>query len=916
MLLIDPTDANNGGLRRLACHLCPDSGGDKPARKDGTDLTGTLETNGAVAPAWHALPPGKCLELLGSSANGLSGAEASRRLTIYGSNSLPRRKKLPPVLLFFRQFRSPLIYLLLAATLVSIALGRLTDAGFIAVVLMLNALIGTVQEHRAAASMDALGRLIRQRARVRRDGFAHEIEAAEVVTGDIVELESGMAVPADLRLLSDNGLLADESLLSGESLSVDKDAAAEIVETAGLADRATMLHAGSTVSQGRGTGVAVATGLRTELGRIQASLDRAPAQPPPLLVQLHVLARHIALGAIVLIAILSLLLAAEGRPAGQILLLAVALAVSAIPEGLPIAVTVALAAATRRMASRNVIIRALPAVEGLGSCTLIASDKTGTLTLNRLSLERILLPDGRMLAPGEWHGRPDDAVARLAAAAALCNEVVLGTGGTLIGDTVDIALAHFAREGGIDLEQAIAADRLIHLAYEPANRFSAVVIREAGGSTLYAKGAPDAVLPMCRPVPDGLSARSDELAHAGYRVLALASAKISEGEAPDFRRLRDLTLLGWVALLDPLRPEAPAAIERCAGAGITVLMVTGDHPATARTIAGQLGLPDSSGKLVTGSDMALLAHDDARLAELVRGGRVFARIDPEQKLRIVQILAASGEIVAVTGDGVNDAPALQAAHIGVAMGQGGTDVARASADLVLADDNFASIVAGIEEGRITHANIRRIVIFLLATGIAEIAMFLGAVALGLPMPLTAVQLLWLNLVTNGVQDVMLGFGRGEGDELTRPPRPPDEPILNRSALALMIPPALAMTALALLMIGWADARSLPPAQIQNGTLLLVVFFQNAYVLCMRSERRPLWREPLMSNPWLLLGVGLALGLQLLAMYWAPLRQVLGTAPVDGAILAICAAGAALTVVVTEASKWIIPRLGGAASRLS
>jgi Ca2+-transporting ATPase len=854
--------------------------------------------------------------MLGSSVTGLSAAEAGRRLAIYGINSLPQRKKVSPALLFLRQFKSPLIYLLLAATLVSLALGHITDAGFIAVVLMLNALVGTVQEHRAATSMDALGKMIRLRARVRRDGVAYEIEAVGVVPGDIVELESGMAVPADLRLLAASGLLADESLLSGESLPGAKDASAEIPEAAGLADRATMLHAGSTVSQGRGKGVAVATGLRTELGRIQASLDRSAVEPPPLLLQLRVLARQIALGAVGLIAILSLLLAVEGQPAGQILLLAVALAVSAIPEGLPIAVTVALAAATRRMAARNVIVRALPAVEGLGSCTLIASDKTGTLTLNRLSLERILLPDGRMLAPRERESRPVEAVARFAAAAAYCNEVALGSGGMLIGDTVDIALAHFAREAGIDLQQAVAMDRPFHLAYEPANRFSAVVIRDAAGLTLYAKGAPDAILTMCRPVPDGLSDRADELAQAGYRVIALASAKTGRDEAPDFHHLHDLKLLGWVALLDPLRPEAKAAVARCGEAGIKVLMVTGDHPATARTIAGQLGLPSSSGRLVTGSDMARLVHDEGRLAELVQGGRVFARIDPEQKLRIVQILADGGEIVAVTGDGVNDAPALQAAHIGVAMGQGGTDVARASADLVLADDNFASIVAGVEEGRITHANIRRIVIFLLATGIAEIAMFLGAVALGLPMPLTAVQLLWLNLVTNGVQDVMLGFGRGEGDELSRPPRPPDEPILNRSALALMIPPALAMTVLALLMIGWAEDRSLPPAEIQNGVLLLVVFFQNAYVLCMRSERRPLWREPFMSNPWLLLGVGLALGLQLLAMSWAPLQGLLGTGPVEGAILAICAFGAVLTVLVTEATKWVTRRLQGAHRRLS
>ena len=858
-----------------------------------------------VEMAWHALPPARCLQLLGASADGLSGAEAQSRLTRHGPNSLPRRRSPSLGLLFLRQFRNPLIYLLLAATLISLGLGHFTDGGFIAVVLVVNAIIGTVQERRAATSMDALDKLIRHKARVRRDGLVDEIEASGVVYGDVVELESGMAVPADLRLLSSNGLLADESLLSGESLSVTKDAGAMLVATAGLADRSTMLHAGTTISEGRGTGVVVATGFQTELGRIQTSLDHSTAEPPPLVLQLRTLARHIAIAAIGLIAVLSLLLALDGQPLGQILLLGVALAVSAIPEGLPIAVTVALAAATRRMAARNVIVRSLPAVEGLGSCTLIASDKTGTLTQNRLSLERILLPDERLLARPNWSGVAEPDVTSLAAAAAYCNEVAVGLGGMLIGDTVDVALAHFARSAGIDLARAIAAERLFQLAYEPANRFSAVVIRETSGATLYVKGAPDAVLPMCRPIADCVAMRSEELAQAGYRVLALASAKINDEKIPDYGNLHGLTLLGWVALLDPVRPEAPAAIARCTEAGISVRMVTGDHPATARTIAAQLGLPCTAEQLVTGSEIAALGHDERRMAVLVRGARVLARIDPRQKLRIVQILTASGEVVAVTGDGANDAPALQAAHIGVAMGQGGTDVARSSADLVLADDNFASIVAGIEEGRIAYANIRKIVIFLLATGVAEIAMFLGAVASGLPMPLTAVQLLWLNLVTNGAQDVMLGFGRGEGDELRQPPRRPDEPILNRSALALMVPPALAMTVLALLMINWAVARSMPLAEIQNGVLLLVVLFQNAFVLCMRSERRPLWREPLISNPWLLLGVGFALGLQLLAMNWTPLQTVLGTAPVDRFILAICLAGAAVTVGVTETTKWIM-----------
>lgn len=572
-----------------------------------------------------------------------------------------------------------------------------------------------------------------------------------------------------------------------------------------------------------------------------------------------------------------------------ILLLAVALAVSAIPEGLSIAVTVALAAATRRMARRQVIVRSLPAVEGLGACTLIASDKTGTLTQNRLSVESVLLADGQRLPRADWPDR-QAALSAIARAGAIANEASLDAQGCPVGDTVDIALLAFARESGMDIAATCAAVRIATHPYEPATGFAAATLSEAGGATTYVKGAPEVVLAMCRPVDPDTVAAAEAMAKEGFRT----------GPAP-----HDLTLLGWVGLIDPVRPEVPAAIARCAEAGIAIRMVTGDHPATALTIAHQLGLHVGETQVVTGPQMTGAADRPDALRTLVLGGRVFARIEPTQKLRIVRILSDSGELVAVTGDGVNDAPALQAAHVGVAMGRGGTDVARGAADLVLADDNFASIVAGVEEGRITYANVRRIVIILLATGIAEVAMFLGAVATGLPMPLTAVQLLWLNLVTNGAQDVMLGFGRGEGDELHRPPRQPGDPILDRSAIALMIPPALVMTGFALWLTWTMRAGGQPLGEIQNAVLLLTVLFQNAYVLCMRSERRPLWREPLNANPWLLVGIGIATALHVTAMYWSPLRTVLGTGPVSRDILLTCLAATGATVLVTEATKLIV-----------
>jgi calcium-translocating P-type ATPase len=855
---------------------------------------------------WHAMTPDAAMARVATTAAGLSVAEANARLARDGPNQLAPPPRPSIWWLFARQFNSPLIFLLVAAAAVSLALGHRTDAGFIGVVLLINALIGTVQESRASDSLSALREMIGHSATVVRGGATSVIDARDLVVGDIVDVESGMAVPADLRLASSCDLTIDQSTFSGESVPVDKDAAQALAAPTPLGDRSTMLLAGTMVEQGRGTGIVVATGAATALGAIDAALRGAAPTPPPLVQRLERLARQISIATIALIVPFAAILFVQGRPADQILLLAVALAVSAIPEGLSIAVTVALAAGTRRMAARKVIVRSLPAVEGLGACTLIASDKTGTLTRNVLSVERILLADGTILARQDWPG----AQARLAAisnAAALCNEASLDAAGDPVGDTVDVALLRFAREHGEDLGAAQALLRTATLPYEPARKFSAVRIGEADASELVAKGAPETILPMCEPVPAATVAAAEALAREGFRMIAVAASGPAQPSTASVTAPSGLVLLGWIGLIDPIREEAPAAIADCARAGIGVRMVTGDHPATALSIARQLGLEVTESQVVSGTQMTVLADDPAALATLVLAGRVFARIEPNQKLEIVRILSASGELVAVTGDGVNDAPALQAAHIGVAMGLAGTDVARGAADLVLADDNFASIVAGIEEGRITYANVRRIVIILLATGIAEIAMFLGAVATGLPMPLTAVQLLWLNLVTNGAQDVMLGFGRGEGDELRQRPRRPDEPILDRSALALMIPPALTMTALALTLAYGMRVEGRSTAEAQNAVLLMTVLFQNAYVLCMRSERRPLHKEPLMSNPWLLLGIGIAIMLHLVAMFWAPLAGVLGTMPVSREVLLFCLGGTVLAVLVTEMTKTAVAR---------
>jgi calcium-translocating P-type ATPase len=871
----------------------------------------TIEKPVRTSPAWHTLSTADVEARLGTSNAGLTAKDAAARLVRDGLNELAPPPTPSIMLLFLRQFNSPLIYLLVAAAVVSLGLGHHTDAAFIGVVLVVNALIGTFQEDKAAGSLAALRQMVGQTATVRRGGVISIVNARDIVVGDIVEVESGMAVPADIRLATTSVLRIDQSTFSGESMPVAKDADKIVPERTPPAERTTMLLAGTMVDEGRGAGVVVATGGNTALGAIDASLRGTKGTPPPLVLRLDRLARQISIATIALIVPFALVLLVQGRPGDQILLLAVALAVSAIPEGLSIAVTVALAAGTRRMAARKVIVRSLPAVEGLGACTIIASDKTGTLTRNILSVERVVLADGTVLdrTDGAAHA---DALAAIRHAAALCNEAALGPDGFPVGDTVDVALLGFARDGGADLAALHAIVRGDALAYEPARKFATVAIDEGQGVRVYAKGAPEVIRPMCRLIDASAIVKAVAMAEDGYRIIAVAA---SDGSTSvDAKAPHDLVFLGWIGLIDPVRPEVPAAIARCAEAGIGVRMVTGDHPGTALTIARGLGLDVRADQVVTGTQMADLADKKAELSTLVLAGRVFARIEPVQKLEIVQILAKSGELVAVTGDGVNDAPALQAAHIGVAMGLAGTDVARGAADLVLADDNFASIVAGVEEGRVTYANVRRIVIILLATGMSEIGMFLGAVAFGLPMPLTAVQLLWLNLVTNGAQDVMLGFGRGEGDELRQPPRRPEEPILDHSAIALMIPPALMMTGLALYLVYRMDLDGRPLAEIQNAVLLMTVLFQNVYVLCMRSERRSILREPAFTNPWLVLGIGIALASHLLAMFWPALGGVLGTSPVSVTTLWFCLAATASTVVVTEVTKQLVARWQRSAPR--
>jgi Ca2+-transporting ATPase len=890
----------------------------------------------------HARQAGEILADLHSSPNGLSHADATVRLQHYGPNALPAAEPPGIARVFLHQFASPLIYVLVAAALVSLLIREWSDAGFICAVLLLNAIIGTAQEYSAQRAATALQQLVTTCSRVLREGDTYERNAKELVPGDIVLLESGERVPADMRLLASHDLEVDESLLTGESVAVFKRADGLLPVDSPLGDRVNMAFAGTLVSRGRAHGVVTSTALSTELGRIASEVLVKPHTKAPLLVRMERFTRRVA----ILVGVAALLMATvalgRGMPLDEIFLLAVALAVSAIPEGLPVALTVALAISMRRMARRHVIVRRLLAVEALGSCTFIATDKTGTLTVNQLTARRIVFPghepwevtgssqepSGSILTPrGTPLPEEEALLGWLCQAAVLANEGILAHrdhGWTRHGDAVDVALLVMAHKAGVTkVETVNAMPEIATIPFESERLFAASLNKKDGGRQAFAKGALERLLPMCSTMatPGGpvaldhsvVERQAQELAAQGYRVLALASGGIELGPQEVFseEHLGTLTLIGLVGMIDPLRPESKAAVAGCRAAGIRVAMLTGDHPATAFAIANELELVTSPAEVVTGPELRQAADADT-MDRLTRGARVFARVEPQQKLEIVESLQRNGHFVAVSGDGANDAPALRAAQVGVAMGQSGTDVARETADLILTDDNFASIVAGVEEGRIAYANVRKVIFLLISTGAAELVLFTLALLTGLPLPLLAVQLLWLNLVTNGIQDVALAFEPGEGNELRCPPRPPRESIFNRLMIERVVLSALVIGSVAFLLFQWLLERGFSLDEARNGTLMLMVLFENIHVFNSRSESLSAFRHNPMRNPLLLFGTLTAQLIHIGAMYTPWISTVLDIQPITPQHW-VELLGLALTVLVAMELHKAIRRLAGKCS---
>jgi magnesium-transporting ATPase (P-type) len=875
------------------------------------------------APPWHALEVDEVLRILRAPPGGLSHKEAAQRKARFGPNRLPRAPAAPLWRTFARQFISPLIVVLGFAAALSLAIGDALDALFIGVVLVLNATIGGTQEWRAERSAQSLRRLMPFRATVERDAELHEIDATDVVPGDSLRLEPGNRVPADARLLSATGLEVDESLLTGESAPVGKAPDSVVAPETALADRRNMVHAGTVIVRGRGKAAVTGTGASSAVGQLAIDVMGTPPGRPPLLLRLDRLSRHIgavSLGAAFVVAVLGVV--GQGREAVQMALFGVALAVSVIPEGLPVAITVALAVASTRMARRGAIVRRLGAVEGLGSCTLIASDKTGTLTCNQLTAREARLPDGaRFTVTGEGFDPrgvvepgPDAhahaSLSTLAIAAALCNEADLHEREgrwTWRGDPTDVALLTLARKLGVNPDTTRDDHpQLNQIPFEPERRFAASFNRFGAAVKALVKGAPERVFAMCAPDDAGEVDRArrdaEDMAAAGMRVIAIAEGDAPGEVGPEVAPSQParLRVLGLVGMIDPLRPGVIDATRACASAGVRVCMVTGDHPTTALAIARELGLADHPSQVVTGD--AFEKMSDAEVAASIGRVRVFARVAPHQKLRIVQAAQSVGHFVAVTGDGANDAPALRAANIGVAMGLSGTDVAREASDLVIADDNFVTIVAGVQEGRIAYDNVRKVIYMLLSTGAAEVIATAGAVVAGLPLPLLPVQLLWLNLVTNGIQDVALAFEPGESGVLARAPRPPHEPIFDRLMIERTLIAAAVMGGVCLGAFWWMLDSGWPESDARNVLLLLMVLFENVHMGNCRSETRSALIVSPLRSPVLLSGTLGALLVHVGAMHAPWLSAVLDTAPVSGRTWGVLLALSLSVFIASELHK--------------
>ena len=872
-------------------------------------LEGSVKNPGELFRRSLALGVDEALRLTATPPGGLPVEEAERRAAEFGPNELPEGKGKSPWMMLLGQYTDPMIILLLAAASISGLVGEIHDTVVILVIVVLNSLVGFIQEYRAERAVQALKAMASPVATVVRSGRVIRIPAREVVPGDLVQLEAGQVVPADLRLVEVAGLRLDESPLTGESVPVEKDTAPLPAGELTVAEMRNAAFKGTTVTYGRGVGVAVATGPFTEIGRIARLIDEAEVLRTPLQKRLARVGRNLAAVALAICAVVFAAGIARGEGVLVMFLTSVSLAVAAVPEALPAMVTISLALGARRMVKANALIRRLPAVETLGSVTYICTDKTGTLTLNRMQVERLVDGSG---APLPLDGSPvqEDLSSHaylLCLAMALCNDVEEDREGGLVGDPTEVALLEAAaRKGFFKKVLEERYPRVAEVPFSSERQVMTTIHRTPRGDLLaFMKGGFEAVLERCPGADREVTARwHEELATRGLRVLAFGARRIDKVPDPVDAAERDLEFVGMAGSFDPPRPEAPAAVATCHQAGIQPVMITGDHPLTARSIAKRIGVlrEGEEDRVITGRDLLAMGAD--RLKEVVESVRVYARVAPEQKLRLVAALQARGEAVAMTGDGVNDAPALKQADIGVAMGMNGTDVAKQASDMILLDDNFATIVKAVEQGRNIYDNIRKFFKFLLASNAGEIWTIFLAPFLGLPMPLLPIHILWVNLITDGAPSLALTVEPPERDVMKRPPRSPGESLFAHGMWQHILWVGLLIGGLCLGVQAWAISTG---RHWQTMVFTVLCLAQFAHVLAVRSERDSLFVQGLRSNMVLTLTLAGSVAVQLGVIYVPVLHDIFRIAPLDACELLVCFALASVVFWAVELEKWLIRR---------
>lgn len=854
---------------------------------------------------------------LQTSNKGLTNEEVNIRQQKYGKNILPKKESDSIFKIFFDEFKDPMLILLLFAILASLIAGEVVDAIAILFIVLIDTVMGAYQENKANNTAEALSRLVTTKAKVVRNDDVIFIDAEHLTIGDYVLLESGDKISADMRIVEAHNLMVDESILTGESVQVNKNSEVINKENAIIAEQSNMVFSGTTVVAGRAKAIVVNIGLKTEIGKIAESINNAEEEKSPLTIRVEKLSKQISMLVLIVAIIIAVLLIMKDVPYHEIFLSVIALAVSAMPEGLPLALTMALTIASNKMAKKNVIVRKLKSAESLGSCTVIASDKTGTLTVNEQTAKKILLPNNDeynisgtgFSFEGEVTGNNLELAREIALFGVINNEADVDEH-QRIGDSIDIAFKVLGKKLNIETHRI---KNLEFIPYESENKYSAVFYEKDGETYCTVKGSLEVVKSFCNDINligDGMNStvleeQNEGLAKEGYRVIALANGKIKKQYKYTTDDIKNLTFMGMVGFIDPIRKEAVASINECRVAGIKVLMITGDHPLTAFSIAKDLKLTNDYSEVTTGVEVdEEFDKGEKSFDNFIRRKFVFARVTPLQKLKIVESLKRQGEFVAVTGDGVNDAPALKAANIGIAMGSG-TDIARETADMIIVDDNFKSIVAGIKEGRVAYANIRKIILFLISCGLAEIIFFCLSIILDLPMPLVAIQLLWINVVTDGIQDFALSFEKAEEGILKERPRDPKESIFNKELFQEILVSGLVVGGVVFTVWYFLLTKLNMDVSMARGYIMaLMVFIQNIHVFNCRSEHRSAFSVPIKNN-WLIVGgVVVSIILQVIVMEVPFLSKFLQTTSVPFLHLIYLFAIGLLVLVVMEIYKKI------------